>query len=30
MGSFGKVDKEEEVQKLSWATLDDQKLVKLK
>lgn len=28
MGTFGKVDKEEAVQKLSWATLDDERLVK--
>ncbi|KAG2236567.1 hypothetical protein INT48_000867 [Thamnidium elegans] len=27
MGSFGKVDKEEQVQKLSWATLDNEKLL---
>jgi hypothetical protein len=28
MGTFGKVDKEEAVQKLLWATLDNEKLVK--
>lgn len=28
MGAFGKVDKEDAVQKLLWATLDDEKLVK--
>jgi hypothetical protein len=27
MGAFGKVDKEEAVQKLSWVTYEEQKLV---
>lgn len=29
MGAFGKVDKENAVQKLLWATLDDEKLVNM-